>query len=55
MRIGFGTGMMGLLEDEQLNGLRLQAEVDGIWTTLASAASVTLVMTAVVSLGRSVH
>jgi len=29
-----------VLEDEQLNGLRLQAEVDGIWTALASATSV---------------
>src|SRR5262249_16948975 len=26
--VGFGTDLMGSLEDEQLNGLRLQAEVD---------------------------
>src|SRR5580700_484663 len=38
--VGFGTDLMGPLEDEQLNGLRLQAEVDGIWTALASATSV---------------
>jgi Amidohydrolase family len=38
--VGFGTDLMGPLEDEQLNGLRLQAEVDGIWTVLASATSV---------------
>lgn len=30
--VGFGTDLMGPLEDEQLNGLRLQAGVDGIWT-----------------------
>jgi len=40
VRVGFGTDLMGVLEDEQLNGLRLQAEVDGIWTALASATSV---------------
>src|SRR5262249_17203726 len=38
--VGFGTDLMGLLEDEQLNGLRLQAEAGGIWTALASATSV---------------
>ena len=38
--VGFGTDLMGPLEDEQLNGLRLQAGVDGIWTALASATSV---------------
>ena len=38
--VGFGTDLMGPLEDEQLNGLRLQAEVDRIWTALASATSV---------------
>jgi imidazolonepropionase-like amidohydrolase len=38
--IGFGTDLMGQLEDEQLNGLRLEAQVDGIWTALASATSV---------------
>ena len=29
VRVGFGTDLMGALEDEQLNGLRLQVEVDG--------------------------
>ena len=38
--VGFGTDLMGLLEDEQLNGLRLQAEAGGIWATLTSATSV---------------
>jgi imidazolonepropionase-like amidohydrolase len=38
--IAFGTDLMGQLEDEQLNGLRLQAEVGGIWAALASATSV---------------
>jgi imidazolonepropionase-like amidohydrolase len=40
VRVGFGTDLMGALEDEQLNGLRLQAEVDGILTALQSATSV---------------
>jgi imidazolonepropionase-like amidohydrolase len=31
---------MGVLEDEQLNGLRLQIEVDGPATALRSATSV---------------
>ncbi|MGB3441275.1 MAG: amidohydrolase family protein [Actinophytocola sp.] len=38
--IGFGTDLMGALEDEQLQGLRLQAEVDGVLNTLRSATSV---------------
>jgi Amidohydrolase family len=29
VRIGFGTDLMGPLDDEQLHGLRLQAEVEG--------------------------
>src|ERR1700733_11501708 len=40
VRVGFGTDLVGALEDEQLNGLRLQAEVDGILTALQSATSV---------------
>src|SRR6202034_2313242 len=40
VRLGVVTDLMGENEDEQLNGLRLQAEVDGIWTALASATSV---------------
>ncbi|MFC4857713.1 metal-dependent hydrolase family protein [Actinophytocola glycyrrhizae] len=38
--IGFGTDLMGDLEDEQLQGLRLQVEVDGVLNTLRSATSV---------------
>jgi imidazolonepropionase-like amidohydrolase len=40
VRIGFGTDLMGALEDEQLAGLRLQLEVDGTLETLRSATSV---------------
>ncbi len=38
--VGFGTDLMGPLEDEQLNGLRLQVEVDGPLLALRSATSV---------------
>lgn len=38
--IGFGTDLMGDLDDEQLNGLRLQTEVDGTLNALRSATSV---------------
>jgi imidazolonepropionase-like amidohydrolase len=38
--IGFGTDLMGALQDEQLHGLRLQCEVDGILNTLRSATTV---------------
>jgi imidazolonepropionase-like amidohydrolase len=37
--IGFGTDLMGVLEAEQLNGLRLQAEVTGMLELLRSATS----------------
>jgi imidazolonepropionase-like amidohydrolase len=37
VRVGFGTDLMGALEDEQLNGLRLQVELDGAATALRSA------------------
>lgn len=40
VRIGFGTDLMGVLEDEQLEGLRLQVEVEGVLETLRSATSV---------------
>lgn len=40
VRVGFGTDLMGELEDEQLNGLRLQVEVDGPLDALRSATSV---------------
>lgn len=38
--VGFGTDLMGVLEDEQLHGLRLQVEVDGVLPALRSATSV---------------
>lgn len=38
--IGFGTDLMGELENEQLQGLRLQTEVMGVLETLRSATSV---------------
>jgi imidazolonepropionase-like amidohydrolase len=38
--IGFGTDLMGELEREQLNGLRLQSEVEGVVRTLQSATLV---------------
>lgn len=40
VRVGFGTDLMGELEDEQLNGIRLQVEVDGPLDALRSATSV---------------
>jgi imidazolonepropionase-like amidohydrolase len=40
VRVGFGTDLMGALEDEQLNGLRLQAEAGGVALALQSATSV---------------
>jgi imidazolonepropionase-like amidohydrolase len=40
VRVGFGTDLMGALEEEQLNGLRLQVEVDGPLDALRSATSV---------------
>ncbi|BCW45282.1 amidohydrolase family protein [Arthrobacter sp. StoSoilB5] len=39
VRIGFGTDLMGELEDEQLAGLRLQCEVLGVYGALRSATS----------------
>jgi imidazolonepropionase-like amidohydrolase len=39
VRIGFGTDLMGELEDEQLAGLRLQCEVLGVYGALQSATS----------------
>ncbi len=38
--IGFGTDLMGELEEEQLAGLRLQTEVEGVVRTLQSATRV---------------
>lgn len=38
--IGFGTDLMGALDEEQLHGLRLQSEVEGPLALLRSATSV---------------
>lgn len=40
VRIGFGTDLMGDLEDDQLRGLCLQTEVEGPLETLRAATSV---------------
>lgn len=40
VRVGFGTDLMGELEDEQLHGIRLQVEVDGPLDALRSITSV---------------
>jgi imidazolonepropionase-like amidohydrolase len=40
VRIGFGTDLMGANEDEQLAGLRVQAEVEGVLPVLRAATSV---------------
>lgn len=40
VRVGFGTDLMGVLEEEQLFGLRVQVEVDGPLLALQSATSV---------------
>ncbi|GAA1989934.1 amidohydrolase family protein [Amycolatopsis minnesotensis] len=40
VRVGFGTDLMGALEDEQLHGVRLQTEVDGVLLALRSMTSV---------------
>lgn len=50
--IGFGTDLMGALEDEQLAGLRLQVEVDGPLNTLRSATSVNADLLGRADLGR---
>jgi imidazolonepropionase-like amidohydrolase len=39
VQIGFGSDLMGELEDDQLLGLRLQMEPDGILNTLRSVTS----------------
>lgn len=40
VRIGFGTDLMGPLEDDQLVGFRLQVQADGVANMLRSATSV---------------
>lgn len=52
VRIGFGTDLMGRLEDEQLQGLRLQTEVEGVLATLRSATSVNAELIGRPDLGR---
>ena len=39
VRVGFGTDLMGDLEDEQLHGLRLHVAADGVLNTLRAATS----------------
>ena len=52
VRIGFGTDLMGALDDEQLNGLRLQAEVEGPLAVLKAATSVNAELLGRADLGR---
>ncbi|MDR0432757.1 MAG: amidohydrolase family protein, partial [Bifidobacteriaceae bacterium] len=39
VRIGFGTDLMADLEEEQLHGLRLQAEIEGLERTIEAATA----------------
>jgi imidazolonepropionase-like amidohydrolase len=52
VRVGFGTDLMGVLEEEQLHGLRLQVEVDGPLLALRSATSVNAELLGRADLGR---
>jgi imidazolonepropionase-like amidohydrolase len=52
VRIGFGTDLMGELEDEQLAGLRLQCEVLGVYEALRSATSTNAALLRREDLGR---
>src|SRR4029078_5442760 len=52
VRIGFGTDLMGALDDEQLHGLRLQAEVEGPLALLRAATSVNAALLGRDDLGR---
>jgi imidazolonepropionase-like amidohydrolase len=52
VQIGFGTDLMGELEDEQLDGLRLQIEVDGPALALQSATSINADLIGRADLGR---
>jgi imidazolonepropionase-like amidohydrolase len=54
VRIGFGTDLMGALDDEQLQGLRLQAEVEGPLALLRAATSVNAELLGRDDLGRIV-
>lgn len=50
--IGFGTDLMGALEDEQLHGIRLQVEVEGALPALRSMTSVNADLLGRADLGR---
>jgi len=50
--IGWGSDLMGALEDHQLHGLRLQADVEGPLETLRSATSVNAALLRRDDLGR---
>jgi imidazolonepropionase-like amidohydrolase len=50
--IGWGSDLMGALEDHELHGLRLQAEVDGPLETLRSATAVNAALLGRDDLGR---
>jgi imidazolonepropionase-like amidohydrolase len=52
VRVGFGTDLMGALEDEQLHGIRLQVEVDGPVVALRSLTSVNADLVGRPDLGR---
>lgn len=52
VRVGFGTDLMGALEDDQLLGLRLQVDVDGPLLALRSATSVNATLLGRNDLGR---
>ncbi|WP_314173908.1 metal-dependent hydrolase family protein [Streptomyces winkii] len=52
VRVGFGTDLMGDLEDDQLIGLRLQSEVSGVLACLRSATSVNAALLGRDDLGR---
>jgi imidazolonepropionase-like amidohydrolase len=52
VRIGFGTDLIGQLEDDQLHGLRLQVEVLGALATLRSATAVNAELIRCPDLGR---
>ncbi|WP_299035159.1 amidohydrolase family protein [uncultured Pseudokineococcus sp.] len=55
VRVGFGTDLMGDLEEEQLTGLRLQAEVLGPFEALRSATSTNADLIGRPDLGRVVE
>jgi imidazolonepropionase-like amidohydrolase len=52
VQIGFGSDLMGELEDDQLIGLRLQMETDGILNTMRSVTSVNADLIGCRELGR---